>query len=371
MEGLLQGKSKRWVWGTLLVSLLLALTFALTACGSSPSPGEQGEPSSEEPTEQTITDMAGREVTIPTHPAKIMGAANPDGIMLYSINPELLSGWTFALSDSAKEYLDETAANLPKITSVSKWEDPNKEEILSMDPDFIFVTVDLDNVDLSLYDNLTAETGIPVVVGDAELESLDDTYRFLGSILDEEEQCTKLADYISTTFDDIDATLDGISDADKLRVLYSTGDVGTQTCGDSNWNGQFVTPAGGINVCDTDQTSGFADVSMEQILTWQPDVIISTTKGDLAALYGGEAWADVKAIQENRVYAAPQAPFSWVDKPTGVNRIIGVKWANSVLYPDQVGYDIATDVKEFYQLFYHYDLSDDQVSDLLDTEVAL
>jgi iron complex transport system substrate-binding protein len=71
------------------------------------------------------------------------------------------------------------------------------------------------------------------------------------------------------------------------------------------------------------------------------------------------------------VYAAPQLPFSWVDKPTGVNRVIGVKWTNSVLYPEQADYDIAEAVQEFYALFYHYELTDEEVADILDTKVEL
>ena len=319
----------------------------------------------------TIHDMAGREVTIPKQVKTVMGAANPDGIIIYSINPSLLTGWTFDLSDDAKKYLTQEAAALPKITSVSKWEDPNKEEILRMAPDVISVAVDLTNVDLSLYDDLTAEVGVPIVVVDAELAHLANTYRFLGEILGEQGQCEKLAGFIDQTFDDVSATMEGVSDADRVRVLYSTGDAGTQTCGDSNWNGQFVTPAGGVNVCDTDQTSGFADVSMEQVLGWQPDVIISTATGDKSSIYSAQEWADVKAVQQDQVYAAPKYPFSWVDKPTGANRIIGVKWTNSILYPDKADYDIREAVSEFYDLFYHYELGDDEVDQLLDTHVEL
>lgn len=321
---------------------------------------------------QTVTDMAGRELTLPLHPSKVMGAANPDGIIIYSVNPKLLTGWTFDLSDGAKKYLDADAAMLPKITSVSKWEDPNKEEILNMAPDFILVAVDLTNVDLSLYDNLTAEIDVPIVVIDAELSHLGDSYRFLATVLlDDAEQCEKLADFADKTFADVAATMEKVADNERMRVLYSTGKDGLQTCGDSNWNGQFVTPAGGINVCDTDQTSGFADVSMEQVLAWQPDVIISTASGDKVAIYGGEEWSDIAAVADDKIYAAPQEPFSWVDKPTGVNRIIGVKWANATLYPDAIDYELDEAVKEFYRLFYHYTLSDDEVAGLLDTQVKL
>jgi iron complex transport system substrate-binding protein len=340
----------------------------MTGCTTSSASNTVGQA---EPTEQTITDMAGREITIATNPTKIMGAANPDGIMIYSIDSSLLLGWTFSLSDSAKSYLDSTAASLPTVTSVSKWEAADEEEILKMGPDFIFVTVDLDNADLSIYDQITADTNIPVVVGDADLDNLSQTYEFLGTILGDANtgQCQKLADFCSQAKNNIDATMGKVSDGQKARVLYSTGSDGTQTCGDSNWNGSFVTAAGGANVCDTTQTSGFATVSMEQVISWKPDVIISTATGDKASIYGSDAWADLAAIKDDKVYAAPQVPFSWVDKPTGVNRVIGIEWTNSVLYPSQASFDIKSEVKDFYSLVYHYDLNDTEITALLNTTV--
>jgi iron complex transport system substrate-binding protein len=363
-------RKARWKSLTAVAALCLMVVVGLGAIGCSNTASDQsGQGANQEATSRTITDMAGRSVTIPMHPTKVMGAANPDGILIYSIDPSLLTGWTFDLNDGAKKYLTSDAAALPKNTSVSKWEDINEEEILNIDPDFILVTADLSNTDLSLYDQLTADTGIPVVVCDAQLSNLDQTYEFLGTILDQSDQCQKCADYVSKAFKNVDGTMDKVGTS-KLRVLYSTGKDGLQTCGDSNWNGQFVTPAGGINVCDTNQTSGFAQVSMEQVLGWQPDAIISTATGDKASIYGTTAWADLSAIKNHKVYAAPQAPFSWVDKPTGVNRIIGVEWANSVLYPSEVTYDIKAEVKEFYKTFYHYDLTDDETASLLNTQVS-
>ena len=349
-----------------------AAVLAVPGLGVASESAKTEDAKAEEAAERTITDMAGREVTIPTHPTKVMGAANPDGTIIYTINPKLLTGWTSVPSDDAKKYLDADAAALPQITSVSKWEDPNKEEILSMDPDFILVAVDLDNTDFALYNDLTDEIGVPVVVVDAELSHLGDSYRFMATIFDDDaEQCTKLADFIDKVFEDVDKTMEKIPEDERVRTLYSTGDDGLQTCGDSNWNGQFLTPAGGINVCDTDQTSGFANVSMEQVLSWAPDVIISSAKGDKAAIYGAEEWKDVPAVAAGEIYAAPQLPFSWIDKPTGVNRVVGVKWTNSVLYPDAVEYDIKADVIEFYQLFYHYEMTEDEAAEMLDTKVAL
>jgi iron complex transport system substrate-binding protein len=66
------------------------------------------------------------------------------------------------------------------------------------------------------------------------------------------------------------------------------------------------------------------------------------------------------------VYLSPQSPFKWFDKPTGANMIIGIPWVAKILYPDKFqDLNLTADVKEFYSEFYHYDLTDDDVNNIL------
>jgi len=66
------------------------------------------------------------------------------------------------------------------------------------------------------------------------------------------------------------------------------------------------------------------------------------------------------------VYLAPQGPFKWFGQPDGANMIIGIPWTAKILYPDKFkSLDLTDEVKEFYSEFYHYDLSDDDVTKLL------
>ncbi|MBQ6452787.1 MAG: ABC transporter substrate-binding protein, partial [Coriobacteriales bacterium] len=184
---------KKWLLAAGVALATAGLCIALAGCDNGmPVDGAGGgdDATNVEPATRTITDMAGREVTIPTHPTRVLGAANPDGMIIYSIDPNLMVGWVNGVSDRAKPYLTPEAAALPKVTSVSKWEDPNEEELLSLNLDFILVSVDLNNTDYSLYDKITADTGIPVVVIDAELNNWGTTYRFLANIFpDQAEQC--------------------------------------------------------------------------------------------------------------------------------------------------------------------------------------
>jgi iron complex transport system substrate-binding protein len=64
-------------------------------------------------------------------------------------------------------------------------------------------------------------------------------------------------------------------------------------------------------------------------------------------------WRGVKAVRDGRIVLAPLLPFPWIDFPPSVNRLIGLPWLGSVLYPDEFRDDLRAEVRDFYALFYH------------------
>ncbi len=77
-------------------------------------------------------------------------------------------------------------------------------------------------------------------------------------------------------------------------------------------------------------------------------------------------WAELKAVKDGKVYIRPSDPYSWFDGPPGANQIIGLYWTVKKLYPEQTAdLDLNAKIKEFYSKFYHYDLTDDEVAQLL------
>ncbi|HBK52829.1 MAG TPA: ABC transporter substrate-binding protein, partial [Syntrophomonas wolfei] len=46
-------------------------------------------------------------------------------------------------------------------------------------------------------------------------------------------------------------------------------------------------------------------------------------------------------------------------------RILGIKWLGNLLYPEEFNYDIEQETKEFYKLFYSYDLSEQDLDELM------
>ena len=106
-------------------------------------------------------------------------------------------------------------------------------------------------------------------------------------------------------------------------------------------------------------------VTLESVLMRKPQLI--TTSREFAEYAHGDAtWKMIQAVQEQRIHVTPTQPFNWFDRPPGVNRIAGIPWTAHILYPDLFPEEWFTaKVKEFYELFYHYLLTDAELQKLL------
>jgi iron complex transport system substrate-binding protein len=71
-------------------------------------------------------------------------------------------------------------------------------------------------------------------------------------------------------------------------------------------------------------------------------------------------WKELKAVQNKKVYCIPNVPYSFLNNPPSINRVIGINWLGNLLYPDQYQLEIKDEIKTFYQLFYTVDLTDEQ-----------
>ena len=217
--------------------------------------------------------------------------------------------------------------------------------------------------------------GIPVVVVNSELNKLDQAYEFMGDLLGVKDRAGELAAYCRETVDDVAGKAKLIPEEKRLRVYYAEGNQGLETDPMASQHTEVLDFVGGINVADVPMKGGMgmASVSMEQVLAWNPDVIITATMGPMGGKEGmvynnittDPKWATIKAVSNQRIYDIPDKPFNWFDRPPSVNRIIGVKWLANLLYPDIYRYDLKAEVKDYFSKFYHYNLSDQEIEDLL------
>ena len=78
-----------------------------------------------------------------------------------------------------------------------------------------------------------------------------------------------------------------------------------------------------------------------------------------------KAWAELDAVKNGKVYKIPTTPYSAMANPPSVNRVFGVLWLGNILYPEQYGIDITTELQSFYKLFYHIDIDKVKAAEIL------
>ncbi len=114
---------------------------------------------------------------------------------------------------------------------------------------------------------------------------------------------------------------------------------------------------GADNAADVEpaSTGAGSEISFEQVLKWQPEVIITDTKDVYDEITTNNLWKDIKAVKNNEVYQIPNLPYSIISAPPSVNRICGIVWLGNLLYPEIYNMDVSEEVNQFYKVFYHYD----------------
>ncbi|MDQ1313676.1 MAG: iron complex transport system substrate-binding protein, partial [Euryarchaeota archaeon] len=218
---------------------------------------------------------------------------------------------------------------------------------------------------------------IPVVAIDGSIifvTKSDPTIEFMGMLLNCEDQAEKLLEFRSSILTKINETVKDIPEDEKVRVYYAEGPTGLATDPSGSQHSQVIDICGGINVADCTLTpgNGMTQVSIEQVMNWNPEAIITSSPQFYRTVYSDPLWTSVEAVQNKRVYLAPQNPFCWIDRPQGPHLIIGTAWTAKMLYPDLFAdMDLDSLTREFYSEFFHYDLKDSDLDMLLHPEAEI
>lgn len=360
------------------ILVLISFSFSLAACQGG---SKKAEPVSKIQT-RMITDMAGRRVEIPREISKVYSTGQPGVVALYTINPDMLLGWCLKPAREEAEYINAKYLGLPVLGLMQGSNSTaNHEEIMSRAPDIILMMTYIDEGIISDAEALQKRMGIPVVLAEAALTRIPDAYRFLGDVLGQEERTETLACYSEAVLSDAQKQAALIPEKNRINIYYAQGSKGLQTSPKGSSHSEVIDLAGGNNVVTLPQKSdGRLTVNMEQVLLWDPDMIIASytmangsVKGDDRIFdilsNGQETWHLVSAVKKNRVFSTPCYPYNWLDMPPSVNRIIGVLWMGNLLYPDYFSLDIREETRSFYKLFYNKMLTDDEINTLLNGAV--
>lgn len=363
-----------------LVAVILAVFMIagiMTGCGSSQS--GSAEPSAVQSGPVTLTDDAGRAVEIPG-PADLekVYVTSPIGfIQIYTFDPEILAGTPMKFSEGELKYLDPVCAQMENLGGMQVGAELNKEAIMGSGAQIIFSmnTGKITDTTISDADELQEQLGIPVLVLDANFDAMPASYRRLGEIFGMEDRAEELAVYCENVLKDVEEKISTIPAQDRVTVYYAEKEDGLATEPAESSHAAVLNMAGADIVAKVEVNGGggMSPVSMEQVLSWNPEVIISWGEargGAYNTIKTSPEWSTIQAVKDGRVYSMPNQPFSWIDRPPSVNRYLGVQWMANLLYPDVYDIDIRQATKDFYKMFYHKELTDDEVSEILAGAVA-
>jgi iron complex transport system substrate-binding protein len=312
----------------------------------------------------TVTDGAGRAVSVPAQVSRVFPAGPPAAIMLYSLAPELLLGWPRPNGAAEREFLLPEIGGRPEVGRITgRGNTANLEAVLALKPDLILDIGDVSPTYVSLADRVQEQTGIPYALLDGRFEAAAAAYRLLGALISRGDEAESLARDAETTLRTITGRIAGTPKDRRPRVYYARGPRGLETGLGGALNMETIellaqNVAGGTR-------GGLATVSIEQVLVWNPEVIVTIDPDFAANVARDPTWASVAAVRAGRVHLAPRLPFGWVDLPPSVNRLIGLWWLAKILYPDLFREDLRPLTRDFYRRTYHVTIDDAQIDRVL------
>ena len=352
--------------------LCVAMLTVVAGCGASES-NENAEKKEKAESTVSIVDQNDMTATIEKNPDRVVMTALPLP-SIYALTGQPLEylvgvhpGSTSAIENSVM------ASMYPELAGIAdgfiEGTDINVEELMKLDPDVVMYWAEY----LEQYEVLNS-AGISAVgvktQGDGDvLTTLESWLEIMGQMYDDSGNVDKVIEYGRSVEAETNEVIDTIPEEEKPRVLYlynhSSEDIsvsGTKFYGD-----YWINAGGGINVAQ--ELEGPSSVNMEQIYEWNPDIIILTTFTETMPedLYNntidGQDWSQINAVKNGKVYKEPLGVYRWF--PPSGDAPLMLKWMAQTLNPDYFDYNMVEEIKDYYNEFYQYELTDEQVDGIL------
>ena len=349
-----------------VTAFIMMLSLTLTGCGGNES---DYDPLEGVETQMVLDDSGRDEVEIPAEITRIAPSGATATMMLTPIASDLMVGIAASPSVDQEKYLPEELLYLPTFGQFYGSKSTlNMEALIEAEPQLIFDLGDKKVTVKADMDSIGKQTGIPALFYDGTLEHMADTYRTLGKLLGREERGEEIAEFIDRTVDMAERNSAKISDKDKITILYGTGATGLAVNAQGSSQAQVIPLIGAKNAIIPEEITdkgGGTIVSMESLYEDEPDMIILTEGGPYEELQDNE-WSELKAVKTGRYYEIPGDPYCWMSSPPSVNMVLGVWWLGQLAYPDVYNdYDMVEVAREYYKLFWNYDLSDKEAKAML------
>jgi iron complex transport system substrate-binding protein len=180
-----------------------------------------------------------------------------------------------------------------------------------------------------------------VVTGEYDL-------RIVGEVVNKQQKADQLASFVDTFLASLGSRIGNISVDEVMKAYFAGNPDVYHVYGSTTFEHTQIVTTGGTNVAAS-VTTWLPQISPEQLIEWNPDVIFALNGMDTTAILSDNRIQDVNAIKNHKVYAMPEAGMDY-----GTFRaIFAIEWMSSKLYPDKfAGVNMMDEANTFYQQFW-------------------
>lgn len=314
---------------------------------------------------ETVSDATGREITIPDDATRIYAAGPPADVLLYVLKPDAMLGWVRAVPDNGKDMILPETRDLPGLGRLTgKGDTLNLEGLLAAKAQMVLDYGNINATYIDLAKRVQDQTGLPYVLLDGAFSKTPETLRSVGKAIGVPDRGEALAKEAEAIMSKVDTLVAQIPEDQRPKVYLARGPEGLESAPKGSIHSEIIERAGGINVA-TEDSKGLITVSPEQLHAWAPDIIITVNADFAQNAPNMPELKGIPAIDQGRIYLAPQRPFGFIDAPPSVNRLLGLRWLAAKFHPEVAGDGLRDDVQTFYNTFYQVNLSDEQLQALI------
>ncbi|NTV42645.1 MAG: ABC transporter substrate-binding protein [Syntrophobacteraceae bacterium] len=341
---------------TLMIMLAVALPQAVFA--ESPSTGKR-----------VITDMLGKKVEISDPLTRVALFGGPTGQIAYILGArDQLCAVSKALKASEMlNRFDPTIKDLPAPRGASGT--ISIEDLMLSEAQLVIAG----DLDASIVEK---RTRIPVAYLESDMrrgiDLLKDEIRFYGNVFRKEARAEKYVLYLENTVALIQSRTRDIPREQRKVVYNGYSPNRLVTLGGDSFMTERIEMAGCRNAAEAIMTGGkkeglhvgLVEVSMEQVLFWNPDIMVIDIC-EPERLFQEAKWKTVKAVQNRKVYKEPVGIFIW-NRPTAESAVLHPLWLAKLAYPDRFkDIDLREEVKKFYREMMSFNLTDGEADALI------
>ena len=338
------------------LSLLLCLALL---CACTPQ-----SPAGETPGLRTLTDLAGREVAIPEEPACIC-ALDPfcaPFVVAFGYGEQVKA----TIPSIQRDVLIQSICpSLKEAEVVKSGGVVNAEALLSLGVDLILL-------DRESYDDPDSRakldaTGIPyLVVGNATIDEALEAVELVGEVLHAEEEAAAYAAWYRECLACAEEIAAQVPQEERPRLYHSVNEA-VRTDYPGSLPAQWIAATGAVNVSldgALTMEGGSAFTTLEQIFVWDPDLIICNEAGVADYILTDDKWKGLGAVERGDVYQMPIGLSRW-GHPNSIETPLAVLWLTGLLYPELADVDMAGEARAFYETYFDYAISDDELEAVL------